>query len=220
MLNMLLFKIFPYIAVTIFIGVGIYRYRGDRFTYSSMSSEFFEKKSLFFGSVPWHYGIIIVLLWHIFAFLFPSVILSMISDYSRLFFFESVALGAGLLALAGIVIISFRRISVDSVRVNSTTADWLLLIILIFQVISGIIISVSHRWGISWFASNISPYLWSLVTFSPEASYIEGFPAIVKFHFFNAFLLVAVIPFTKLVHLLSIPVSFPLRQNIIVKWNR
>ena len=62
MLDMVLFAVFPYVSVILAVVVGVYRYFNARFSYSSYSSQFLETRALFWGSVPWHYGIIVILL--------------------------------------------------------------------------------------------------------------------------------------------------------------
>ena len=57
-----LFIALPYVALVLAIGVGIYRYFINRYTYSSLSSQILENRKLFWGSVPWHYGITLILL--------------------------------------------------------------------------------------------------------------------------------------------------------------
>lgn len=49
MTDMILFGVFPYVAVALMIGVGIYRYRVDRYSWSSQSSQFLESRLLFWG---------------------------------------------------------------------------------------------------------------------------------------------------------------------------
>jgi hypothetical protein len=71
MLDFILFAVLPYVVVSVELIVSIKRYFSSQYQFSSLSSEFLESKQLFWGSVPWHYGIIVVLLGHFFAFLFP-----------------------------------------------------------------------------------------------------------------------------------------------------
>jgi len=61
MTDLMLFAVFPYVALALAIVVSFYRYATDRFSYSSLSSQFLENRVLFWGSVPWHYGILFVL---------------------------------------------------------------------------------------------------------------------------------------------------------------
>ena len=73
MSDTILFVAFPYVAVVLAIWGGVHRYRHDRFSYSTLSSQLLENRSLFWGSVPWHYGIVIVLLAHLLGFLVPGM---------------------------------------------------------------------------------------------------------------------------------------------------
>ena len=59
MWNTILYAVIPYLAVAIAVVGGIWRYRTDRFSYSSQSSQFLESRTLFWGSVAWHYGILL-----------------------------------------------------------------------------------------------------------------------------------------------------------------
>ncbi len=71
-MNLLLFVALPCVAWTLAILGGILRYRYDRFSWSSVSSQLLENRLLFWGSVPWHYGIVPILLAHLVAALGPS----------------------------------------------------------------------------------------------------------------------------------------------------
>src|SRR3990172_9065082 len=93
-----LFIGFPYAAVTIAIAVTIYRFAFDPYSYSSQSSQFLENRVLFFGSVPWHYGVIIVLLGHLTALLFPGVWGMFTADQTRLHVLEITGLSLALMA--------------------------------------------------------------------------------------------------------------------------
>ena len=73
MFDTALFVGFPYAALAIAIVVSVYRFFFDPYSYSSQSSQFLENRVLFFGSVPWHYGLITILLGHLTALLFPGL---------------------------------------------------------------------------------------------------------------------------------------------------
>ena len=70
MFDTFFFAVFPYLCVGVAVVGGVYRYATDRFSYSSQSSQFLENRALFWGSVTWHYAIIVVLLAHIAALAF------------------------------------------------------------------------------------------------------------------------------------------------------
>src|SRR3990170_681815 len=179
-INILFFGVLPYLALAVFIIVAILRYQLQKFSYSSLSSQFLENRLHFWSVVPFHYGLIIVLIGHFVAFLIPRQILIWNSHPMRLFILEITTLIFGILALVGIVGAMFRRISNAKVAIVTSPTDWILNILLFIQIISGIGIAVFMNWGSSWFASSASPYLWSLVKFNPEIPYISSMPFFVK----------------------------------------
>jgi len=52
MIDLILFGIFPYVAVALAVAVGSYRYIVDRYSWSSHSSQFLEAASFFSGRSP------------------------------------------------------------------------------------------------------------------------------------------------------------------------
>ena len=208
----------PYVALFTFFLVTILRYRTEKFTYSSLSSQLLENKSHFWTMVPFHYGILFVLLGHIVAFLIPSSILLWNGNPIRLFILEVTALAAGLLTLVGMIGIIVRRLNNSKVRVVTSRLDAILYFLLLTQIISGVAVAIFHPWGSSWFATSMSPYLWSLLKFQPDTSFIIGLPWLVKLHIINAFLLILIFPFTRLVHILVIPNPYLWRKTQVVRW--
>lgn len=216
----ILFELFPYIALAIAIVGSILRYRLNAFSYSSLSSQFLESQQLFYGSVPWHYGILIVLTGHLIAFLFPRELLAFNSVPIRLYLLEATALIFGLLALVGLVNLVVRRIWYPRIRAVTSVMDGVLLGVLLAQVLLGVYIATNLRWGSSWFATLLAPYLYSLCVLKPDVTLLGPLPLVVKLHIFGAFLLIALIPFTRLVHIFVVPVQYLWRRPQVVIWNR
>src|SRR3989338_1929780 len=100
----------PYIALFSFIVVTIYRFNSNRFGFSSLSSQFLETDFLLWGSVPWHVGIIVVLLGHGVAFFAPEFLRSLVSNIAVLYIIESLGFAAALFALVGLIHLFIRRI--------------------------------------------------------------------------------------------------------------
>ncbi|MEO8586893.1 MAG: respiratory nitrate reductase subunit gamma, partial [Acidobacteriota bacterium] len=103
MLNVFLFAVFPYIAILLFVVVSIERYLHAPFQFSSLSSQFLETKALFWGSVPFHIGILTLFFGHLVGFLFPRSMTLWNRLPLRLFILESTALAAALLTLIGLL---------------------------------------------------------------------------------------------------------------------
>lgn len=220
MSDFILFGVFPYAAFILAFAVGIYRYFIDRFSYSSLSSQFLENRQLFWGSVPWHYGIMFILLVHLFAALFPDFWAYLAGEQIRLYVLELTGLSLGLFTLAGILLLILRRFFNSKLIVVTSVMDWILLFGLILQVVSGVYIALFCRWGSLWYLSTAVPWLWSLVYLNPKPEYITALPWLVQFHFFNAFVLVALFPFTRLVHIFTVPITYLWRPYQVVIWNR
>jgi nitrate reductase gamma subunit len=219
-LDQLLFAVLPYVALFTLILVTIQRYRAQRFTYSSLSSQFLENQQHFWGLVPFHYGILVVLAGHIVAFLIPREILAWNSHPLRLYVLEASALVFGLLTLIGLLAMVSRRLGNSKLKVVTSPSDRILYVLLLVQVASGVAVAVFYPWGSSWFAASAAPYLWSLVVLSPDISYVAPMPWLVKLHVVNAYALVAFFPFTRLVHILVVPNPYLWRKPQVVRWYR
>ncbi|MBZ0171096.1 MAG: respiratory nitrate reductase subunit gamma [Phycisphaerales bacterium] len=218
-MDQVLFAILPYVALaTFFIGT-IVRYRTRTFTYSSLSSQFLENQQHFWSTVPFHYGILVVLFGHFVAFLIPRQILWWNGQPARLFILEIAALIFGLMALFGMFSIFLRRITTPKVRVVTSPTDWMLYALLLVQIASGIGVAIFYPWGSSWFSAAATPYIWSILTLNPDISYIVGMPHLVKLHIVCASLLIGFFPFTRLVHVLVVPNPYLWRKPQVVRWN-
>ena len=135
-LDILLFGVFPYAAMLLFLVVTIQRYRSSSFSYSSLSSQFLENKEHFWGMVPFHYGMLTVLLGHVVAFLIPRSILWWNGHPARLYILEVTALIFGLLTLLGVISLMIRRLKTPRLRPVTTPLDWILLLLLLTQVVT------------------------------------------------------------------------------------
>lgn len=217
-LDVFLFGALPYVAVTVFLIVTIQRYRQDSFAYSSLSSQFLENRQHFWSLVPFHYGLLIVLVGHVVAFLVPRSILAWNARPVRLYILEVSALICGVLTVVGLVMALARRSRNNKLRRVTKTSDWVLYAILLFQVTTGVMVAVFVGWGSSWFAAAVAPYLWSLVKLQPEISFVIGMPWLVKLHIISAWVLIGFFPFTRLVHVLVVPNQYLWRRTQVVRW--
>ena len=217
-LDQLLFAVLPYVAVVTLVLVTIQRYRAQSFTYSSLSSQFLENRQHFWGLVPFHYGILAVVVGHVIAFLIPREILWWNSHPLRLYVLELSALVFALLTLIGLLAGMVRRWTNPKVRLVTSPSDWIIYALLLIQIISGIYTAVFYPWGSSWFATSLTPYLWSIIELTPDISYVVAMPWLVKLHIVLAFLTIGFFPFTRLVHVLVIPNPYLWRKPQVVRW--
>ncbi len=216
--SLLLFGMFPYMALFLFFLGTIMRYRKAPFTYSSLSSQFLENQQHFWDMVSFHYGILLLFVGHLVGFLIPRQVLAWNGRPARLYVLEVSALACGMLALVGLVGSMERRLVNTKARMVTSRADWMIELLLLLQILLGIYVAVFHPWGSSWFAASLAPYLRSIFRFNPDVSYLATLPIVVKLHIFCAWLIFALIPFTRLVHILVAPLPYLWRKPEVVRW--
>lgn len=218
-LHNFLFIALPYIAFAVFVVGSIYRYKATSFKYSSLSSQFLEGKKLFKGSVPFHVGIIVVFFGHLFAFMFPRSLLAWNSHPVRLIILEVSAFIFGLSLFIGLIHLFVRRVSTPRIRAVTNKMDIVIELLLLVQVILGLWTALGYRWGSSWFAADLSPYLWSIVKLNPQIEAVKTMPHVIQLHIVGAYLILLLIPFSRLVHFLVAPLHYLFRPYQVVMWN-
>jgi nitrate reductase gamma subunit len=217
--NVFLFVGLPYAAMLIFLVGTIQRYRSKGFKVSALSSQFLEGRALFWGTVPFHFGILVVFLGHLSAFLIPRGTLLWNSNPARLIVLEVTAFTFGLSTLVGLIGLLTRRFTNKRVKMVTTRMDLVLELLLLVQVMLGLWIALGYRWGSSWFAADLSPYLTSLFTGDPNIVAVSALPLPIRFHIVAAWVIIAIFPFTRLVHLLVAPLHYIARPYQRVMWN-
>lgn len=219
MLNTFLFVGLPYIAIVVCVVGCIWRARDNRFSMSSRSSQFLEDRQLLFGSTPWHIGIGVVLLGHIIAGFLPRIWSSLLTIPAALFIVEAIGVAASVLAIAGLLVLLARRIGSARVQAVTTTMDLVVLLLLLAQIVVGLLSAATYRYGALWSTGTVVPYFWGLLTFTPDMTYVADFPVLFKLHLVGAWLLILLVPFTRLMHVLALPFQYVWRAPQLVLWN-
>jgi nitrate reductase gamma subunit len=215
-----LFVALPYLALVSAIAAGIYRSRRDKAALSSFSSQFLEDSGLFKGSASWHFGILIVLVAHLFALLFPRALRLLGGSPIRVWGLELGGLVFALLALTGLLALLARRLLVARIRRVTTFMDLVLELLLLATVLLGILTATRYRWGSLWYTTTAVPWMLSILALRPDASHIASLPWVAKLHFLGAFTLVALFPFGRLLHLATSRLSYLFRPYQVVIWQR
>ena len=136
-LNVVLLVVFPYVAVITFVLGVVYRRRQKGFTISSLSSQFLEGRALFWGTIPFHIGILVVLAGHMVAFLMPQATLAWNSQPLRLIILEGTAFVFGVTVLIGLAALMYRRFTHARIRAVTTKMDVAIELLLLAQVVLG-----------------------------------------------------------------------------------
>jgi nitrate reductase gamma subunit len=197
----------PYASIVVFLAGLVWRYR-SQVTISSRSSQIMESRALAWGSLPFHLGIVVLFVAHVIPLVAPAWWQTVMANRFALLTVESAGLAAAVLCLIGLVVLFVRRAVSGDVRPGSMVADLLVLTILIAQVILGLSVATMYRWGSVWSAGTTTPYLWSIVTLRPDPSLLLGMPVMLHLHVAGAWILLALVPFTRLVHMFSLPVGY------------
>ena len=213
-----LFIAYPYIAISGFFVGAIYRYRSAGYKTSALSSQFLEGKQGFWGLVPFHFGILALFLGHFFVFLFPNIVLAWNSDPLRLVIHEGVGFTFAISVLLGLTILIVRRWFNPRLRAVTTKMDVVIEVLLLSQIILGCWVALGYRWGSSWFAADLSPYLWSIFSLDPQIAAVSALPVVIKLHIVGAFTILLFIPFTRLMHFLVAPIHYIWRPYQVVMW--
>jgi nitrate reductase gamma subunit len=217
--DVLLFIVLPYAAVLLAIVGTLERYRRHSYSCTSHSTQFLENRMHFWALVPFHAGILLVLAGHVVAFLIPRAVLAWNAVPLRLLVLEAVALAGGVLAFAGFAFATMRRLSIAPLRRATSTFDWIVSALLLAQIAGGVWLGVRYSWGSSWYAAAAAPYLWSLIELQPEVALVAAMPAAVQLHVAGAWLLIALFPFSRLVHVLVVPNPYLWRAPQVVRWH-
>ena len=216
-MHQFIFGIYPYIALSVLAFGSIARYERDPFTWKSSSSQLLRRKQLVWGSIMFHVGVLIIFVGHFFGLLIPIGLYDMFGighTFKQLL--AMIAGGiAGIFAIAGIVLLLNRRLTDPRIRATSSFSDIAILVLLLLQLLLGmgtIPISAQHLDG----GEMVTFMSWAngIFTFdAAAASYIEGANWIFKLHLFLGLTIFLVFPFTRLVHMLSVPLRFVLRPG-------
>ncbi len=214
--NSLAFLVFPYIALTIFTIGHLLRYLTDSYNWNSRSSEFLEKKQLFFGSTIFHWGIILTFLGHFGGLLVPQSLLDMVGINGQMHTAIAHASGivVGSAALIGLGLLLYRRMSVLRIKLTTSRNDFVTLAGLIFVVGAGL---YNVFFGDFYVLDTVAPWIRGIITFTPDPALMLGVPLSYKIHILAALTLLAFSPFSRLIHIWSAPFSYIFRSWIVFR---
>ncbi|EKD39444.1 MAG: NarI [uncultured bacterium] len=214
--NILAFLVFPYLTLTIFTVGHLSRYLTDRYRWNAQSSEFLEKRKLFLGTTIFHWGILLTLFGHAGGLLIPQRIFDVfgidatahtaIAHYSGLVIGVAVVVGLGFLLA--------RRISVPRIQATTSRNDYLTLAGLIFVGGTGL---YNVLFGHHDVLVTVAPWIRGIVTFSPEPGLMRDVPLSYQVHVLGALTLLAFSPFSRLVHIWSVPLSYFFRSWLVFR---
>jgi len=211
-LNFLVYGIYPYIALGVLILGTAIRYDREPYTWRSGSSQLLRRRQLVWGSVLFHVGVLVIFLGHFVGLLTPIAIFDALGvSHGAKQLLAIVAGGiAGVMAIVGASLLVHRRLFDARVRAASSTSDTLIIILLWLQLALGLAtipVSLQHLDG----HEMVKFMAWAqgIFSFNAEASsYVANAPFVFKLHIFLGLTILLLFPFTRLVHMLSVPVRY------------
>ncbi len=216
-LNQILFGIYPYIALTVLIVGSIIRFDREQYTWRSGSSQLLRRKQLVAGSVMFHVGILIIFAGHFVGLLTPIQVFDALGIPHGAKQIMAMAVGgvAGLLCLAGGLLLLHRRLFDSRIRKTSSFSDIAILVLLMLQLSLGLAtipVSAQHLDGHEMM--KFMTWAQGVFTFRPGiAQTIADVHPIFKAHLVIGMTILLVFPFTRLVHMLSAPIWYLNRRG-------
>jgi nitrate reductase gamma subunit len=219
--NTFLWGALPYIAVAILITGLVWRYRYDKFGWTTRSSGSYERRLLNIASPMFHYGILFVLLGHLIGLFVPASWTDAIglTDYGYNLVSLFAGTAAGVLAVIGILMLIYRRRTTAAVFRATTRNDKFMYVVLLAAIVMGLVAKLSYA-GIHEgydYRATIAPWARSLFTLDPKTSLMAQAPTVFQIHAVIGLLLFAILPFTRLVHMFSAPVQYLFRPYIVYR---
>ncbi len=219
--GVLLWVVLPYVALAVFVLGHVWRYRYDKFGWTTRSSQLYENRLLRIGSPLFHFGILVVLLGHVGGLLVPKSWTEAAGVGEHTYHVTAVALGtvAGVCTLGGLAVLVYRRRTVGPVFSATTRNDKAMYVLLTATIVLGLAATAAANavGGGYDYRETVSPWFRSIFLLRPDPALMAGAPILFQLHALSALLLFAAWPFTRLVHMLTAPLGYLTRPYIVYR---
>ncbi len=222
-MNTVLWVVVPYLSLATFIVGHFWRYRYDKFGWTTRSSQLYEDKLLRIGSPLFHFGMLGVVAGHVIGLVIPKLWTDALGISDEVYHVVALVGGipAGVAALVGLVILVYRRRTNGPVFSVTTTNDKVMYLFLALVIVFGMWNTVAGSLlefgGHYNYREGVSPWWRSVFLLQPDASLMADAPWGFKAHALTAMILFAMWPFTRLVHVFSAPVGYLTRPYIVYR---
>ena len=220
-MNTFLWVIVAYLCIASFIGGHVWRYRYDKFGWTTRSSQLYERRLLRIGSPLFHYGILLVFLGHVAGILVPESATKDVGISEHAYHLAAATLGtvSGVMTVTGMAILIYRRRTTGPVFSATTVNDKIMYLLLATVIGCGLATTVlgnaaahAHDYRL-----DVAPYFRSVLYFHPDTKLIAAAPIGFQIHAMAAWLLFAFWPFSRLVHVFSAPLGYLTRPYIVYR---
>lgn len=222
-MNVFLWVIVPYLCLASFVVGHMWRYRYDKFGWTTRSSQLYEDRLLRLGSPLFHFGMLGVVGGHVIGLLVPRSWTEAVGIDDHLYHLVAVVGGlvAGVMATLGLAILIYRRRSIGPVFSATTRMDKVMYVFLgaaillgMWNTIAGSIFTIGGEYN---YREGVSVWYRSFLAFQPQPELMGEAPLGFQLHALVAFGLFALWPFTRLVHVFSAPLGYLTRPYIVYR---
>ncbi|WP_133492053.1 respiratory nitrate reductase subunit gamma [Alcanivorax sp. 24] len=219
-LHILLFGIYPYIAVSVFLVGSLIRFDHGQYTWKTGSSQMLSSRHMRVASNCFHIGILVIFFGHLVGLLTPHWAYAwIISAGAKQIMAILVGGIAGVLCFIGGVMLLWRRLFNPRVRASSSAMDTFIIALLVVQVTLGLATigpALGHLDG--GLMLQLAHWAQAIAFFQGgAAAYLESVGWIYKVHIFIGLTIFLVFPFSRLVHVWSLPLGYLFRRYQIVR---
>lgn len=217
----------PYIATMIFIVGMFWRYKYDRYGWTSRSSQIYESKLLRIGSPLFHFGLLMALGGHLIGLVIPARFTENIGIDERIYHVVAVSMGsvAGVMVMIGLGILVYRRRTVTRVFQVTTKMDKLMYVVLgsliflgVYNTIGINLFNVTGNYPGGYnYRESVALWFRSVAIFNPRTELMLEAPLTFQLHAIAAMGLIALIPVTRLVHIFSAPIGYLSRPYLVYR---
>ncbi len=102
---------------------------------------------------------------------------------------------------------------------RATTAnDKAMYLVLVAAIVMGMVAKLTHSSGDGYdYRRSIAPWARSLFTLTPDTGLMAGVPVLYQVHALIGMALIALVPYTRLVHMFSAPVQYLFRPYVVYR---
>jgi nitrate reductase gamma subunit len=212
------------VTIALLVGGSIWRWRYDRFGWTTRSSELYESRLLRIGSPLFHFGLLFVIAGHVLGLLIPESWTLQVGVTEHDYHVTALTLGglAGITTLTGIAILIYRRRRTGPVFMATTKNDKAMYIILVGAILAGLwatLVFNGLRAGSSGYdyRGTVAPWFRSIFFLHPDVDLMTAAPVDYQVHAVVGMVLFAVWPFTRLIHAFTAPVHYLFRPYIVYR---
>ena len=212
----------PYVTLAVLVVGSWWRYRYDKFGWTTRSSQLYEARLLRIASPMFHFGILVVIAGHVIGLLIPQSWTDAVGMSPHAYHVQAVVLGsiAGFTTLVGIAVLIYRRRTHGPVFMATTVNDKVMYVVLVAAIVAGLYATAlgSGVVGESYnYRETVSVWFRSIWVLRPRGDLMAAAPLYYQLHALIALTLFALWPFTRLVHAFSAPIGYLFRPYIVYR---